>query len=128
MLDVRGKARFVSDLHLRAERPDLSGRFFSFLENTADRGVDALFILGDLFEYWIGDDDLDDAFNRSVAWQLRQLVTHGTRVFFLAGNRDFLVGPRFAAETGIELLPDTKKSRCWRDGDSAVAWRHLMHR
>jgi UDP-2,3-diacylglucosamine hydrolase len=109
MLDVRGKARFVSDLHLRAERPDLSGRFFSFLENTADRGVDALFILGDLFEYWIGDDDLDDAFNRSVAWQLRQLVTHGTRVFFLAGNRDFLVGPRFAAETGIELLPDTKK-------------------
>ncbi len=109
MLDVKGKARFVSDLHLRAERPDLSGRFFSFLEDTANSGVDALFILGDLFEYWIGDDDLDDAFNRSVAKQLRQLVTCGTRTFFLAGNRDFLIGPRFAAETGIELLPDTQK-------------------
>jgi UDP-2,3-diacylglucosamine hydrolase len=109
MLDVKGKTRFVSDLHLRAERPDLSGRFFSFLEDTANRRIGALFILGDLFEYWIGDDDLDDTFNQSVASQLRQLVTSGTRVFFLAGNRDFLIGPRFAAETGIELLPNMEK-------------------
>lgn len=109
MLEIAGTARFVSDLHLHSERPDLTGRFFAFLQETGRAGVEALFILGDLFEYWIGDDDLDDAFNRSVADRLCALVDGGTRVFFIAGNRDFLLGPRFASETGVELLDDGSK-------------------
>lgn len=106
MFEIAGTVRFISDLHLRNERPDLTGRFFSFLEETAAADVKALFILGDLFEYWIGDDDLEDSFNHSVADRLRKLVQQGTRVFVLAGNRDFLLGPQFAAATGVELLAE----------------------
>jgi UDP-2,3-diacylglucosamine hydrolase len=106
MLEFIGTVRFISDLHLRSERPDLTGRFFSFLEQTAVANVEALFILGDLFEYWIGDDDLDDVFNQSVATRLGALVQQGTRVYFLAGNRDFLLGPQFANATGVKLLAD----------------------
>jgi UDP-2,3-diacylglucosamine hydrolase len=106
MLLIDGTARLVSDLHLRNERPDLTGRFFSFLDDTAAAKVAALFILGDLFEYWIGDDDLDDPFNASIAQRLATLRQAGTRIFFLTGNRDFLVGSRFSAATGIELLDE----------------------
>jgi UDP-2,3-diacylglucosamine pyrophosphatase LpxH len=68
MLTITGTARFVSDLHLRSERPDLTQRFASFLADTAASNVEVLYILGDLFEYWIGDDDLqDDSTRRSAA-------------------------------------------------------------
>lgn len=106
MLLIDGTVRLVSDLHLRSERPDLTGRFFSLLDDTAKAKAAALFILGDLFEYWIGDDDLDDPFNASVAQRLAVLRQSGTRIFFIAGNRDFLVGSRFADATGVELLGD----------------------
>jgi UDP-2,3-diacylglucosamine hydrolase len=109
MIDVAGTARFISDLHLRAERPDIAGRFFSFLKDTATCGVEALFILGDLFEYWIGDDDIDDPFNRSIADAMARCVEHGTAVYFLAGNRDFLLGQEFAQNTGIQVLVDSAK-------------------
>ena len=109
MLTIAGTARFVSDLHLRAERPDLTGRFAEFLDDTAVAGVEALFILGDLFEYWIGDDDLADPFNAQVCRLLRNLADQGVRIFFIAGNRDFLIGERFAAAAGIELLSDVEK-------------------
>lgn len=109
MIEVGGTARFISDLHLRAERPDLAGRFFSFLEDTATQGIETLFILGDLFEYWIGDDDIDDPFNRSVADAITRCVARGTSVYFLAGNRDFLLGQTFAQTTGIRILHDTAK-------------------
>ena len=92
MLTIAGTARFVSDLHLRAERPDLTGRFAAFLAATAAAKVEVLFILGDLFEYWIGDDDLGDPFNTQVCKLLRDLADQGTRIFFIAGNRDFLLG------------------------------------
>ena len=107
MLTVSGTARFVSDLHLRAERPDLSERFAVFLADTAAAKVDTLFILGDLFEYWIGDDDLADPFNAQVCKLLRELADQGTAIYFIAGNRDFLIGESFAAAAGITRLEET---------------------
>lgn len=109
MLTIAGTARFVSDLHLRAERPDLTERFAAFLADTAATHVEALFILGDLFEYWIGDDDLADPFNGRVCALLRTLTGSGTRTFFIAGNRDFLIGEIFADAAGIKLLDETAK-------------------
>ena len=107
MLSIAGTARCVSDLHLRAERPDLTRRFAVFLADTAASNVDTLFILGDLFEYWIGDDDLAASFNADVCALLRGTADMGTRIFFIAGNRDFLIGEAFAAAAGTKLLPET---------------------
>ena len=109
MLTIAGTARLVSDLHLRAERPDLTRRFAAFLTATAAARVGMLFILGDLFEYWIGDDDLADPFNAQVCKLLRGLADQGTRIFFIAGNRDFLIGETFAAAAGITLLGETEQ-------------------
>ncbi len=109
MLTIAGTARFVSDLHLRAERPDLTRRFAVFLADTAAANVEVLYILGDLFEYWIGDDDLTDPFNEEVCNLLRCTVDMGPRIGFIAGNRDFLVGEAFASAARIELLPETMK-------------------
>jgi UDP-2,3-diacylglucosamine hydrolase len=96
---------FVSDLHLAAERPAAAQAFFSLLAGPA-RQADALYILGDLFEYWAGDDDLRDPFNASVAAALRGLADTGVPSHFLHGNRDFLVLGRFAQAAGIRLIPD----------------------
>ena len=109
MLTIAGTARFISDLHLRAERPDLTGRFATFLADTAAAKTEALFILGDLFEYWIGDDDLADAFNAQVCKLLRDLADRGTQIFFIAGNRDFLIGETFAAAAGVTLLDEIEQ-------------------
>lgn len=107
MQDIAGTVRFVSDLHLRAERPDLTRRFAVFLADTAASNVDTLFILGDLFEYWIGDDDLSASFNADVCALLRGTADMGTRIYFIAGNRDFLIGEDFANAAGMTLLPET---------------------
>ena len=104
MLNIEGTARFVSDLHLQAGQPEIAARFVAFLEDTAAAGTDALFILGDLFEYWLGDDELSDPFNARIGAKLHALSARGTRIYFLPGNRDFLVGPKFAATSGMELL------------------------
>jgi UDP-2,3-diacylglucosamine hydrolase len=109
MQTIAGTARLVSDLHLRAERPDLTERFAAFLAETASANVEALFILGDLFEYWIGDDDLADSFNARICRLLRALADSGTRIGFIAGNRDFLIGETFAAAAGIRLMRDIEK-------------------
>lgn len=109
MTEITGTARFISDLHLRAERPDLVQRFAAFLAETAAANIDSLFILGDLFEYWIGDDDLADPFNADVCSLLRSTADMGTSLYFIAGNRDFLIGPRFAAAARMILLEDTVK-------------------
>lgn len=106
MPEITGTARFVSDLHLKAERPDLVQRFAAFLAETVAANVDSLFILGDLFEYWIGDDDLADPFNADVCNLLRSTADMGTSLYFIAGNRDFLIGPRFAAAARMVLLDD----------------------
>lgn len=106
MPTIAGTARFVSDLHLRAERPDLTERFARFLADSAASNVAALFILGDLFEYWIGDDDLEDPFNAGICGLLRSAADMGPRIGFIAGNRDFLIGERFAAAAGMTLLDE----------------------
>ena len=96
---------FISDLHLEPGRPAMTALFLDFLKQRA-RQAEALYILGDLFEAWIGDDD-DAELGRVVADALRALSDSGTPVFFIHGNRDFLLGPRFAAASGIQLLPET---------------------
>ncbi len=98
-------ALFVSDLHLQASRPKTSAAFFDFLERHARR-TQALYLLGDLFEYWAGDDDLDDPFHQRVAAAIRRVSDAGIGVFWIAGNRDFLVGPEFAKATGATLLAE----------------------
>ena len=94
----------VSDLHLDASLPGIARQFVDLLDTEA-RGARALFVLGDLFEAWLGDDDRDPAARRIVA-ALRSLTDSGVPVYFMHGNRDFLVGRRFAAETGSRLLDD----------------------
>jgi len=96
---------FISDLHLARERPHINQQFFDFVAHTAP-GADALYILGDLFEYWIGDDDSDDPLNAAVAQALRSLGARGVRAYFMHGNRDLLIGQTFAAESGAELISD----------------------
>jgi UDP-2,3-diacylglucosamine hydrolase len=98
-------ALFISDLHLAAERPATSAQLFGFLDAQA-RGARALYILGDLFEYWIGDDDLADPFNASIARALAGIAARGTGVFLMHGNRDFLLGEAFCHAAGAALLED----------------------
>jgi UDP-2,3-diacylglucosamine hydrolase len=95
----------VSDLHLSPTRPAVVDEFFRFLRTKA-REAAALYILGDLFEYWIGDDSLVEPFNRKVADAIAATVAAGTPVYIMHGNRDFLIGKRLAAHTGKKLLPD----------------------
>jgi UDP-2,3-diacylglucosamine hydrolase len=96
---------FISDLHLAPERPEVLMQFFSFLEGPA-REAERLYVLGDLFEYWAGDDELEDPLNARVAEGFRALVKAGTAVYFLHGNRDLLVGGGFAQASGAQLIAD----------------------
>jgi UDP-2,3-diacylglucosamine hydrolase len=95
---------FISDLHLDGTRPDITAQFLDFLRREA-RSARALYILGDLFEAWIGDDDPDPD-KRRVIEGLRAVTSAGVKTFLIHGNRDFLIGNRFCRETGIELLND----------------------
>jgi len=95
---------FVSDLHLDPARPTITELFGRFLDGEA-RSADALYILGDLFEAWVGDDDPSEA-GALVADKLRALTRHGVPVYFIRGNRDFLVGEAYARRCGMALLDD----------------------
>jgi UDP-2,3-diacylglucosamine hydrolase len=95
---------FISDLHLDPERPAVTKLFLEFLATRA-READAVYILGDLFEAWIGDDDAS-ALNLEVIAGMRACVAAGTPVFVMHGNRDFLLGERFARQSGCSLLTD----------------------
>ncbi|CAG0939061.1 UDP-2,3-diacylglucosamine hydrolase [Gammaproteobacteria bacterium] len=97
-------ALFVSDLHLDAGRPRATAAFRDFLAGDA-RDASHLYILGDLFEFWIGDDD-DRPLAREVTGALAAYTRAGNACSVMRGNRDFLLGPRFAAMTGARLLPD----------------------
>jgi len=96
---------FISDLHLCDSRPDINRVFFEFLRGPA-RAAESLYILGDLFEYWAVDDDLDDPFNRSVAAALAEYSRAGIPLKFMHGNRDFLLNGEFARTCGGTLLDD----------------------
>lgn len=95
---------FISDLHLDAARPHVLSLFEQFCQGPAAR-ADALYILGDLFEAWAGD-DVDDPVAKRAAGAIAGLTGAGTTVRMLHGNRDFLLGPAFAERCGMELLPD----------------------
>ena len=96
-------ALFVSDLHLSPDTPNTLAAFFSFLQNEAVHATQ-LYLLGDLFEYWPGDDDVDSPFPQQVCQALKRVSDKGTKIFWLSGNRDFLVGPAFAAAAGLTLV------------------------
>ncbi|GAB3389276.1 UDP-2,3-diacylglucosamine diphosphatase [Lysobacter fragariae] len=95
---------FISDLHLDAERPQVTELFGRFLREDARR-ADALYILGDLFEAWVGDDDPSDT-GAFVASELRALRDSGVPVHFIRGNRDFLLGDAYASRAGMRILSD----------------------
>lgn len=95
---------FISDLHLCDSRPHITAAFIEFLELTATK-AQALYILGDLFEYWAGDDTIEVGAQQTSIDALRRL-SENVPVFFMAGNRDFLIGDGFSKATGITILPD----------------------
>jgi UDP-2,3-diacylglucosamine hydrolase len=95
---------FISDLHLAEERPATTARFERFLAQEVP-GADALYILGDLFEYWVGDDGLELEFPGRIAAMLRT-AARAAPACFMHGNRDFMVASRFCAETGVRLIAD----------------------
>ena len=95
---------FISDLHLDESRPDIVDQFERFLAGEA-RGADALYILGDLFESWIGDDD-DSQLADRVARALRALRDSGVPIYFMHGNRDFVLGKKYADRAGMTILED----------------------
>jgi len=95
---------FISDLHLTPKRPDITQCFMTFMRTEAIN-ADALYVLGDLFDFWIGDDDPTD-FAKQIRNEFKTLVAQGIPVYFCHGNRDFLIGKRFAKQTGIILLDE----------------------
>jgi UDP-2,3-diacylglucosamine hydrolase len=95
---------FISDLHLDGSRPDITDQFLTFLQSEA-RSAQALYILGDLFEVWIGDDD-PDSDKRRVLSAMRDVSVRGVACYVMHGNRDFLLGKRFCDDTGATLLAD----------------------
>lgn len=98
-------ALFISDLHLQASLPATTQAFLDFLTQHAIY-TKALYLLGDIFEYWAGDDDLVTPFNADIAHAINAVAQAGVDVFWMAGNRDFLVGEAFAKAAGLTLLPD----------------------
>ena len=98
-------ALFISDLHLTPERSAPNQQLLAFLAQQPASG-DALYILGDLFEYWVGDDDLEAPLHRTVVNALHATASRGVGLFFIAGNRDFLVGPAFMEAARVTALVD----------------------
>ena len=96
---------FISDLHLCESRPHINRLFFDFLTQTAIH-ADGLYILGDLFEYWLGDDTLNQPLNQQVANALHQLADTGVNIYFMHGNRDFLIAQDFTTASGAQLIAD----------------------
>jgi UDP-2,3-diacylglucosamine hydrolase len=102
---ARTAALFISDLHLQESHPHTAEAFFRFLDHHAAHARQ-LYLLGDIFEYWAGDDDLDTPFHARVIASLRRLADAGVELFWMAGNRDFLVGSGFAEAAGLRLLEE----------------------
>lgn len=111
---------FISDLHLSTERPAITGLFLDFLRTRA-RQAEALYILGDLFEYWIGDDVAMLPEYRPLIEGLHELTAAGVPVYVMHGNRDFLMRQGFEQQTGCRLIPDPTVIRLY--GEDVL----LMH-
>ena len=104
-IPARTLALFISDLHLQESHPRTADAFFRFLHEQAAH-AEQLYLLGDIFEYWAGDDDIDSPFHARVIKALRALSDSGVALFWMAGNRDFLAGEGFARAAGLTLLPE----------------------
>ena len=102
-------AILISDLHLTPESPETLAYFHRFLESLGD--IDSLYVLGDLFEYWLGDDTARELGHLPVETILQDLTTRGTKIYFIPGNRDFLIGSDFALRTGVSILNDASVHR-----------------
>ena len=102
---MNAHALFVADVHLCETRPAASKRFFAFLRDTVPH-ASALYILGDLFEAWVGDDDLESPLHCTVARHLAELHASGVQTYFMHGNRDFMLARHYARLCGLQLLPD----------------------
>lgn len=98
------KTYFISDLHLSETQPKLTSLFLDFMQNLAPT-AEGVYILGDLFDFWIGDDEQSPLIDQ-VKQAIKQITTQNIPCYFIHGNRDFLIGKRFAQETGMTLLPD----------------------
>lgn len=132
------KTLFISDLHLQENQPKITRLFLKLLAD-CDTSVDAIYILGDLFEAWIGDDD-DSLFHRQIIAEIRAVTQKGIPIYFLHGNRDFLIGKRFLQDTGCKLLGEEEKislydttvllmhgdTLCTRD-TAYLKWRKTSH-
>ena len=105
LLDAKPFSLFISDLHLCESRPAITQQFITFLQSTAKQAQN-LYILGDLFEYWAGDDDMSDGHRILVISALKALSITGTHIYFMHGNRDFLISDAFAKASGVALLTD----------------------
>ncbi|MDH2924938.1 UDP-2,3-diacylglucosamine hydrolase [Nicoletella semolina] len=95
---------FIADLHLNESQPELTKRFLHFLQQNAPL-ANSVYILGDLFDFWIGDDEHSPLIEQ-VKSALSSLTRQGVNCYFICGNRDFLIGKQFAKETGVIILPD----------------------
>lgn len=98
-------ALFVSDVHLQPSLPRTTQAFLDFLRAHGPR-AQQLYLMGDLFEYWAGDDDVTTPYNRQIADAIRAVAEAGTAVFWIGGNRDFLIGEGFARAASLTLLPE----------------------
>ncbi len=104
-MPARTLALFLSDLHLQSAHAHTAAAFYAFLQERA-LAAQELYLLGDLFEYWAGDDDLSDPFHQIVAEAIEAISAAGVKVYWIAGNRDFLVGQAFADAAGLSLLAE----------------------
>lgn len=95
---------FISDLHLSENQPQITELFLQFMQQKAPL-AEHVYILGDLFDFWIGDDEQSPLIEQ-VKTAIKNLTASGVKCYFICGNRDFLIGKRFAKETGMEILPD----------------------
>ena len=95
---------FISDMHLQEERPEITRAFLQLLKTQAPK-AQALYLLGDVFNYWVGDDAMTD-YHRLIANALKELAQTGTQVFLMHGNRDFALGNDFCHQAGCTLIPD----------------------
>jgi UDP-2,3-diacylglucosamine hydrolase len=101
---LKQETLFLSDLHISLDKPDITRRFLHFLAHRAQQ-AQAVYILGDLFDAWVGDDNFTPP-NNKIRQQLKQLTNSGTQVYLQHGNRELLLAERFASDTGVILLAD----------------------
>ena len=113
-------ALFVSDVHLSADIPATTHAFLQFLQGPA-RAAQALYLMGDMFEYWVGDDDINAPYHQSICAALHDCTNAGVRLYWMHGNRDFLVGAEFADRCGLQLLPERQSLRA---GDKTIVITH----